>query len=81
MWQLLVPFGSALLGVVGTLLIYWLDPKQKARRQLVPVVKQIEDWGVKLDEALVKNDSDGITIAASNLSKLQHTKAGLLQQL
>lgn len=81
MWALLIPFGSALLGVIGTLLIHWLDPKEGARRQLVPVLKDISIWETKLDEALVNNDSNGITIAAAALSGLHKTQASLLQRL
>lgn len=71
----------AVLGILGTVLTYELNPKNQARKKLIVVLKEIIEWEKKRDEALSKNNTDGLTIATIKLSGLQHTKASLLQQL
>lgn len=72
-------FGTALLGIIGTILAYELNPQNQARKKLVVVLNEIVNWENKRDEALAKNDSDGLTIAAAKLSGLQYSKASLLR--
>ncbi len=74
-------FGTALLGIISTVLIYKLNPKNQAKEQLAIVVSEIDIWEKRRDEALSKNNSDDLTTAVTVLCRLQHNKADILQQL
>lgn len=72
---------AAVLGIIGTILTYKLNPKQKLYDQLDQLAKKkvsLERWR---DEALQKNDTDSLTAAGNALIKLQHDEASILQRL
>ncbi len=74
-------FGTALLGIIGTIVAYEFNPTNQARKKLVEVLKEIQEWEAKRDVALQTNNNDALTIASVKLSGLQHSKASILQQL
>jgi hypothetical protein len=79
-----IALASAIAGIISTLLAYFLNPqrhKDNLRRQLIDTYQQLEVWERKRDEALQKNDSDGLTIATDTILRLRKVKADLLQQL
>lgn len=69
----------ALLGIVSTLIAYNLNPKKVLATKLAEIDKQIKEWGVKRDEALLKGDVDNLTIANYSITQLLQTRSNLLQ--
>jgi type II secretory pathway pseudopilin PulG len=81
MWLTIV---TAVLGILSTLLAYFLAPqrkKDKLRQQLVDVYKDLEALERKRDEALQSNDTAMLTIITNNIIKLRNCKANIFQQL
>ena len=69
----------ALLGIVSTLIAYNLNPKKVLATKLAEIDKQIKEWGVKRDEALLKGDVDNLTIANYSITELMQNRYKLLQ--
>jgi hypothetical protein len=72
---------TAALGIIATLLAWFLNPKRQLYAELDSVYKELEGWYVKRDKALADNDSDGLTVATAAIVKLCSRKADLLQRL
>lgn len=71
----------AALGIVSTLLAWFLNPKRVLYAQLDSIYKQLEDLYVKRDKALAENDSYTLTIVTANIVSLCKAKNNLLQRL
>jgi len=79
--NLWLTFGISLLGIIGTIISYQLNPKNQAKKKLVIVLKDIQSWEIRRDNALSKNDNNALTVAVTTLNGLQKSKSDLLQQL
>jgi hypothetical protein len=69
----------SLLGLVSSVFIWWTNPQRIKQVKLKAIDQQITYWGVKRDEALIKGDVDGVTIAIANITGLLRDRSALLQ--
>lgn len=75
-----LPLFTAVAGIIATVVTYELNPARQKAKKLLFVLNEIAKWEKLRDEALEKNDADGITAAGLQLQRLQHTKADILRQ-
>jgi uncharacterized protein YeeX (DUF496 family) len=80
MMTAIITLAGAFLGVVLWIL-HRYDLKNKMQRELEDIPSKKILWEGKRDEALSKNDMDGVTIAIDMLNQLRSRKAYLLQRL
>ncbi len=74
-----LPLAIGVIGIISTLLAWFLNPKRRIQAELDAISKKLEVLYVQRDEALQKNDSDSLTAITSQLVKLYARKAVLLQ--
>lgn len=72
---------TGVLGILGTLIAWYFNPKRIFYSQLDTIYKQLEGLYAKRDEALAKNDSDTLTIVTADILRLCTSKAVLLKRL
>ena len=72
---------SGLIGIVGTVLMYRLNPRQKIWDELDRLSRVKIELERRRDEALKIHDNDSLTIAGNELIKLQNDQTSLLQRL
>lgn len=72
---------SGLIGIVGTVLVYKLNPRQQIWDELDRLSKVKLDLERKRDEALKTHDSGQLTINGNALIQLQNDETRLLQRL
>jgi len=72
---------TAALGIIATLLAWFMNPKRQLYTELEGIYKELEVLYVKRDKALVDNDSDTLTIVTADIIRLCARKARILQQL
>ena len=75
-----IGLASAVIGLIMWFL-HRQDLKNKMQRELEGIPAEYTIWKERRDEALQKNDSDGLTVASANLERLRARKAYLLQRL
>jgi hypothetical protein len=68
----------SLLGLAATIFTWVVNPKRVLQVKLAAIDKQITEWGTKRDEALIKGDMDGLTIATNFIVKLMCSRKALL---
>lgn len=59
-----------IIGIVGTLTAWFLNPKRKMYAELDSIYKQLEVLNVQRDKALAKNDNDALSIITVSIVKL-----------
>lgn len=72
---------TGVLGIAGTLIAWFLNPKRLLYAELDSVYKQLEDLYVKRDDALATNNNDELTSITSNIIRLSVRKNTLLQRV
>ena len=72
---------TGVIGVISTLLAWFLNPRRQLYAELDQVYKQLEECYVKRDKALATNDSDGLTLVTADIVRLCNRKTSLLQRL
>jgi hypothetical protein len=70
-----------LIGIVGTILAWNLNPKRRIYAELDSIYQELEKCYDKRDKALVAGDSDTLTIVTADIIWLCKRKAVLLQRL
>ena len=75
---------SGIVGIVGTVIAYRLSPQRKIdelNAHYVTLVNLEKKLIKERDDALAKNDTDGITNAVSSLEQLHYNQNDILQRL
>lgn len=72
---------GSLLGIIGTILIQKLDPKQRIYAQLDDLARKKIELEKQRDEALKIHDNNALTVAGNALIQLHNDQAALLQRL
>ena len=72
---------TAVLGIIATLLAWFMNPKRRLYAELDSIYKELEKLYVRRDKALQNNNSDELTIVTSLIVSLCARKAILLQRL
>jgi hypothetical protein len=72
---------TGVIGIVATLLAWFLNPRRQLYAQIDQVYKDLEADYVKRDIALAANDSDTLTIVTFDILRLCTLKTRLLQRL
>jgi len=71
---------TGIVGLISTILAYRWNPKRLLQAKLDAVAHQIKHWEGKKDEALAKNDIDGLNVSIAKLVELHNDQASLLAQ-
>ncbi len=74
---------SAIVGIIGiisTLLAWFLNPKRVLYAELDSIYKKLEVLYVQRDKALVENDSNTLTIVTSDIIRLSNRKNTIIQR-
>lgn len=69
--SLWLPFLTGLVGIIGTIVAYRLNPINQARDELKKLLGQVKYWEGIRDAAIAKNDSDTLSIAVNSLARLR----------
>ena len=72
---------TAALGIISTLLAWFLNPKRRLYAELDEIYKELEKIYVRRDKALQSGDSDELTIVTSLIVSLVERKAILIKRL
>lgn len=72
---------AGVLGIAGTLIAYFLNPKQAIYRELDAIYHQLEGLYVKRDQALENNDTNTLTLVTASIVQLSARKNTLFQRL
>jgi hypothetical protein len=68
------------IGIISTLLAWFLNPKRAMYAELDSIQKNLEQLYVKRDEALAKNDVNAITDISALIVGLRNRKNEILQR-
>ncbi len=71
---------TAALGIAGTLIAWFLNPKRAMYAELDSIQRQLEELYVKRDDALSKNNSDVVTVVTADIIRLLNRKTQILQR-
>jgi len=71
---------ASVLGIIGTILAWNLNPRRKLYAELDDIYRQLENLYVLRDKALKNNDSDLLTVATGSIVELCQRKAVLFQR-
>lgn len=80
MWEI-ISIASGLIGIIGTVLMYKMNPRQKIYDKLDSLSREKVKLERQRDEALQNNNSDLLTAAGNELIKLRNEEGRLLQRL
>jgi len=72
---------TGVVGIVATLLAWFLNPRRQLYAKIDDVYKQLEECYVKRDKALATNDSDSLTLVTADIIRLCTLKTSLFQRL
>jgi hypothetical protein len=72
---------SAVLGIAGTLLAWFLNPKRRMYAELDGIYQRLEELYRQRDKALVNKDSDTLTIVTNLIVNAMVRKNTLLKRI
>lgn len=81
MFSTILTIVVGLIGIIGTVVAYKFNPKNKVYDELDGIYVKLDKLYIERDTALQKNDSNALTIAVSSIKQLSDRKAVLLQRL
>lgn len=71
---------TGVLGIAGTLIAWFLNPKRLLYAELDSIYRELEDLYAKRDNALATNNTDELSSITSDIIRLSVHKNTLLQR-
>ena len=72
---------ASVLGIVSTLLAWFMNPRRKLYAELDAIYKELENCYEKRDKALVDHNNDVLAVVTADIMRLAQRKSTLLRRL